>query len=148
MAAMEKNLLFNDVIVVKEFNPTNANSPDWYKEYEKGHLEATGYTPDADRFRFMLEMFKNAIENTNSFEPKDIAYELEGMEGRSVDGGKVVMRKDDHQIHFDMQALLVSDKKDQAIIYRDKDFDMSYVNVGNIAMQDITLDTSCDMKRP
>ena len=96
----------------------------------------------------MFEMFKSAIEKTNSFEPKDIAYALEGMEGKSVDGGKVLMRKDDHQIHFDMQALLVSDKKDQAIIYRDKDFDMSYVNVGNIAMQDITLDTSCDMKRP
>ena len=105
MAAMEKNLLFNDVIVVKEFNPTNSKAPNWYKEYEAGHLDAVGYTPDADRFRFMLEMFKNAIEQTNSFEPLDIAYALEGMEGRSIDGGKVIMRKDDHQIHFDMQAL-------------------------------------------
>ena len=24
---MEKNLLFNDVVVVKEFNPTNSNAP-------------------------------------------------------------------------------------------------------------------------
>ena len=49
------------------------------------------------------------------------------------------MRKDDHQIHFDMQALLVSEKVDQSIIYRSKDFDMSYINVGNIPVEDITL---------
>ena len=148
MAAMGKNLLFNDVVVVKEFNPTNTKAPSWYKDYEKGHIEATGWTPDADRMRFMFEMFKSAIEKTNSFEPRDIAYALEGMEGKSIDGGKVIMRKDDHQIHFDMQALLLSEKQEQSILYRNQDFDMSYVNVGNIPVEDITLDTSCEMKRP
>ena len=148
MAAMGKNLLYNDVIVVKEFNPTNSNAPDWYKNYENEIIKSTEMTPDADRLRFMLEMFKSAIEKANSFEPVDIAYALEGIEGRSVDGGKIFMRKDDHQIHFDMQALLVSEKVDQSIIYRSKDFDMSYINVGNIPVEDITLDTSCKMKRP
>ena len=148
MAAMGKNLLYNDVIVVKEFNPTNSNAPDWYKNYESEIIKSTEMTPDADRLRFMLEMFKSAIEKANSFEPVDIAYALEGIEGRSVDGGKIFMRKDDHQIHFDMQALLVSEKVDQSIIYRSKDFDMSYINVGNIPVEDITLDTSCKMKRP
>ncbi len=148
MAAMGKNLLYNDVIVVKEFNPTNSNAPDWYKNYESEIIKSTEMTPDADRLRFMLEMFKSAIEKANSFEPVDIAYALEGIEGRSVDGGKIFMREDDHQIHFDMQALLVSEKVDQSIIYRSKDFDMSYINVGNIPVEDITLDTSCKMKRP
>ena len=148
MAAMEKNLLFNDVVVVKEFNPTNSNAPSWYKEYEKDHIETVGFTPDADRIRFMFEMLKTAIEKTNSYEPKDIAYALEGMEARTIDGGKALMRKDDHQMHFDMQALLVSKKTEQSLIYRGKDFDMSYVNVGNIPMKDITLATSCEMKRP
>ena len=148
MAAMEKNLLFNDVIVVKEFNPTNSDAPSWYKEYEKGHIESVGFTPDADRIRFMFEMLKSASEKANSYDPKDIAYALEGMEARSVDGGKAVMRKDDHQMHFDMQALLVSEKTEQSIMYRGQDFDMSYVNVGNISMEDITLDTTCKMKRP
>ena len=148
MAAMGKNLLYNDVVVVKEFNPTNSNAPDWYKNYESEIIKSTEMTPDADRLRFMLEMFKSAIEKANSFEPVNIAYALEGIEGRSVDGGKIFMRKDDHQIHFDMQALLVSEKVDQSIIYRSKDFDMSYTNVGNIPVEDITLDTSCKMKRP
>ena len=148
MAAMDKNLLFNDVIVVKEFNPTNPNAPSWYKKYEKDIIDATGMTPDGDRFRFMLEMFKSAIEKANSFEPIDIAYALEGMEGTSVDGGKIYMRKEDHQIHFDMQALLVTEKDKQSIIYRNKDFDMSYKNIGNIPIKDITLDTSCKIKRP
>ena len=120
MAAMGKNLLYNDVIVVKEFNPTNSNAPDWYKKYEKEIIKSTEMTPDGDRFRFMLEMFKSAIEKANSFEPVDIAYALEGIEGRSVEGGKIFMRKDDHQIHFDMQALLVSEKADQSIIYKQR----------------------------
>ena len=47
-----------------------------------------------------------------------------------------------------MQALLVSEKVGQSIIYRNKDFDMSYVNVGNVSVNDITLETSCNMKRP
>ena len=148
MAAMDKNLLFNEVIVVKEFNPTNPNAPAWYKKYEKDIIESTGMTPDGDRFRFMLEMFKSAAEKANSFEPVDIAYALEGIEGRSVDGGKIYMRKEDHQVHFDMQALLVAKITSQPIIYRNKEFDMSYVNVGNIPVNDITLDTSCNMKRP
>ena len=41
----------------------------------------------------MFEMFKAAIEKANSLEPKDIAYALEGMEGRSIDGGKVYNEK-------------------------------------------------------
>ena len=120
MAAMDKNLLFNDVVVVKEFNPTNPNAPAWYKKYEKDIIESTGMTPDGDRFRFMLEMFKSAAEKANSFEPVDIAYALEGIEGRSVDGGKIYMRKEDHQVHFDMQALLVAKRTSQSIIYRNK----------------------------
>ena len=58
------------------------------------------------------------------------------------------MRKEDHQVHFDMQALLVAKRTSQSIIYRNKDFDMSYVNLGNIPVNDITLETSCSMKRP
>ena len=96
----------------------------------------------------MFEMFKAAIEKANSLEPKEIAYALEGMEGRSIDGGKVIMRKDDHQIHFDMQALMVSEKVEQPIIYRGNDSDMSYVKVGDIPIDDITLNTTCQMKRP
>ena len=148
MAAMGKNLLYNDIVIVKEFNPTDANAPSWYENYEKKHLDNIGFTPDADRFRFMFEMLKSAVENTNSFEPKDIAYELENMQGRSIDGGKVYMRKDDHQIHFDMQALLVSEKTNKSIIYRDIDFEMTYKTVGKIPIEDITLNTTCEMIRP
>ena len=138
----------NNVVVVKEFNPTNPENPLWYKKLEKGHLEAKGFTPDADRFRFMLDMFKAAIEKSNSLEPLDIAYALEGMEGKSIDGGRIVMRKKDHQIHFDMQALLISEKEGPSLIYRDFDSDMSYIKMGNIPVENITLESSCQMKRP
>ena len=44
---------------------------------DSDHIAKKGFTPDADRFRFMFEMFKAAIEKSNSLEPKDIAYALE-----------------------------------------------------------------------
>ena len=144
---MGKNLLKNNVVVVKEFNPTNPDAPDWYKKIEKGALNQTGFTPDADRIRIMFNMFKSAIEKTNSLKPKDIAYALEGMKSEGLDGD-FVMRKDDHQIHFNMQALLLKEKDKQSIIYRDSDSDMTYKKVGNIPIEEITLETTCKMKRP
>ena len=137
MAAMEKNLLFNDVIVVKEFNPTNSNAPSWYKEYEKGHIESVGFTPDADRIRFMFEMLKSASEKANSYDPKDIAYALEGMEARSVDGGKAVIER------MTIKCTLIcgptsSEKTEQSIMYRGQDFDI-YINVGNIQWKTLLL---------
>ena len=122
--------------------------------------EVTGVLPGLDG-RKMSKSYNNTIPifadekklrktimkiKTNSLEPIDIAYALEGMEGKSIDGGKVIMRKKDHQIHFDMQALLVSEKAGPALIYRDFDSDMSYVNVGDIPVEDITLESSCQMK--
>ncbi len=147
ISAMGKNLLKNNVVVVKEFNPTNPDAPDWYKKIEKGALNQTGFTPDADRIRIMFNMFKSAIEKTNSLKPKDIAYALEGMKSEGLDGD-FVMRKDDHQIHFNMQALLLKEKDKQSIIYRDSDSDMTYKKVGNIPIEEITLETTCKMKRP
>ena len=74
-------------------------------------------TPDGDRFLILCEMFKSAIEKANSFEPIDIAYALEGMEGTSVDGGKIYMRKKRIiKFIFDNQALLVTEKDKQSII--------------------------------
>ncbi len=146
ISAMGKNLLHNDVVVVKEFNPTNPSAPEWYKKIEEGSINVVG-TPDADRMRIMFNMFKAAVKKSNSLEPKDIAYALEGMEIEGLNGN-FVMRDTDHQIHFDMQALLITQKDEQSIIYRNIDSDMSYKNIGNIPRKDITLNTSCEMKRP
>ena len=43
---------------------------------------------------------------------------------------------------------MVSEKVEQPIIYRGNDSDMSYVKVGDIPIDDITLNTTCQMKRP
>ncbi len=147
ISAMGKNLLHNNVVIVKEFNPTNPKASSSYKKIEEGFLESTGFTPDADRIRVMFNMFKSAIKKSNSIEPKEIAYALEGMQSEGLDGS-YKMREDDHQVHFNMQALLLTEKNKQSIIYRNTDSDMSYKNVGSIPMEDITLKTSCEMKRP
>ena len=53
-----ENLLHNDVVVVKEFNPTNPDAPKWYKDVEAEHLTKTAFTPDADRLDLCLKCLK------------------------------------------------------------------------------------------
>ena len=58
------------------------------------------------------------------------------------------MRKEDHQIHFDMVAGLVSNDVEKAIKYRGENFGMAYKTVGKISKEEVTLDTTCKMNRP
>ena len=62
--------------------------------------------------------------------------------------GPVEMRKEDHQIHFDMIVTEITNDNGKTIKYKDKDFEVSFNELGKIEKKDITLKTSCNMKRP
>ena len=147
MQSMGKNVLFNKIIQIKEFQPTEQNKDNWIVEVNDNHLKTTSFTPDFDRMRFMLEMLTKSINNTQSLDPKKIAFELENMIGRGA-YGPVEMRKEDHQIHFDMIVTEITNDNGKTIKYKDKDFEVSFNELGKIEKKDITLKTSCNMKRP
>ncbi len=147
MPTMGKKALFNPIIQIKETHPNDGSIPEWLEEINQLHLQSTKMSVDTDRFRFMMEMFAAAINESKSLDPKDIAYALEGMEGRGPHGN-ATMRKDDHQIHFDMIAGVVSEKVQKPMIYKGENFGMAYSTVGKISKEDITLNTSCKMTRP
>ena len=147
MPVMGEKAIFNPIIQVKETHENDNDTPDWLKKINDLHLEQTTMSMDTDRFRFMMEMFAEATKISNSFEPKDIALALEGMKGRGAHG-EVLMRKQDHQIHFDIVAGLVSNKVEKPIQYRGENFGMAYSTVGKISKEDVTLETTCEMKRP
>ena len=147
MPVMGEKAVYNPIIQVKETHENDSDTPDWLKKINDLHLEQTTMSMDTDRFRFMMEMFAEATKISNSFEPKDIALALEGMKGRGAHG-EVLMRKQDHQIHFDIVAGLVSNKVEKPIQYRGENFGMAYSTVGKISKEDVTLETTCEMKRP
>ena len=147
MPVMGEKAVYNPIIQVKETHENDSDTPDWLKKINDLHLEQTTMSMDTDRFRFMMEMFAEASKISNSFEPKDIALALEGMKGRGAHG-EVLMRKQDHQIHFDIVAGLVSNKVEKPIQYRGENFGMAYSTVGKISKEDVTLETTCEMKRP
>ena len=147
MPVMGEKAVYNPIIQVKETHENDSDTPDWLKKINDLHLEQTTMSMDTDRFRFMMEMFAEATKISNSFEPKDIALALEGMKGRGAHG-EVLMRKQDHQIHFDIVAGLVSNKVEKPIQYRGENFGMAYSTVGKISKEDVTLKTTCEMKRP
>ena len=147
MPVMGEKAIFNSIIQVKETHENDSDTPEWLKEINNLHLAETTMSMDTDRFRFMMEMFAEATIKSNSFEPKDIAIALENMKGRGA-YGDVLMRKEDHQIHFDIVAGLVSNKVEKPIQYRGENFGMAYSTVGKISKKDVTLKTTCEMKRP
>ena len=147
MHSMGKNILFNPIIQIKEFQPTDGNIENWIVKINDNHLTKTTFTADYDRMRFMIEMLVQSIINTQSIDPKKIAYELENMQGRGAYGA-VKMREKDHQIHFDMVVTQISGDADRTIQYKGKDFKVSFKEIGKVSQEDTTLNTTCKMKRP
>ena len=147
MHSMGKNILFNPIIQIKEFQPTDGNIENWIVKVNDNHLATTTFTADFDRMRFMIEMLAQSIINTQSVDPKKIAYALENMQGRGA-YGNVKMREKDHQIHFDMVVTQISGDADRTIQYKGKDFKVSFKEIGKVSQEDTTLSTTCKMKRP
>mgnify|MGYP001211613086 FL=1 len=147
MQSMGKNALFNPIIQIKEFQPTDSDQNNWIVKVNDSHLETTTFTPDFDRMRFMTEMLAKAINNANSTEPKKVALELENMLGRGA-YGSVQMRGNDHQIQFDMIVTKISGDNERTIQYKGKDFKISFEEVGKIPQIETTLSTTCAMKKP
>ena len=58
------------------------------------------------------------------------------------------MRADDHQMHFDMVISHISENVEKPFIYNGENYGMGYITDGWIETKDITLPTTCKMKRP
>ena len=94
-----------------------------------------------------MEMFAEAINSAQSAEPYPVAFALENVKGRSAHG-EVIMRKLDHQAHFDMVISHVSKDVEKPFIYNGENYELAYETDGWIDKDDLTLESSCQMKRP
>lgn len=138
---------FNPIVQVTEAHENDPSHPDWLKEIDKEYMAFSNKSPYADRQRFMMEMFAAAVEKAGTADPTAVAWAMEGMTARGAHGD-VYMRPEDHQMHFDMVLSHISTDVEKTFIYNNEDYGMAYVTDGWVDMADITLPTTCKMKRP
>ena len=95
----------------------------------------------------LIEMFSEALDKAGTDNPTEVGFALEGLTSRGAKG-EIYMRETDHQIHFDMVLSHVSENVEKTFIYNDEDYGMAYITDGWVSREDITLPTTCKMKRP
>ncbi|WOA32970.1 branched-chain amino acid ABC transporter substrate-binding protein [Alloalcanivorax xenomutans] len=95
------------------------------------------------RLSTMLDMLKAAADKTGSTDPKDLAKALEGL-SIETPTGEVTMRAEDHQIQLPMFISVMKD----GMKYGAEGTDYNFHKVAEIARDDVTLPTTCRMRRP
>jgi branched-chain amino acid transport system substrate-binding protein len=95
-------------------------------------------------FITMLDMVTAAITKAGSTDPLKVALALEGMQMKDLVGQENIMRKDDHQLLMPYYA---------GVFTKDVKYDSEHTGFGwktfySASAQDLTLPTTCKMKRP
>jgi branched-chain amino acid transport system substrate-binding protein len=115
---------------------------DYYTAYKKLHPQNDVNQP---RIQIALQMLALAINRAKSTDPDKVAAALEGLEYTTINGDRVVMRKDDHQL---LMPIYISVHSDKNIVF---DFDNSgfgLVNESTVEREKATLPATCKMQRP
>ncbi|HEX2943915.1 MAG TPA: branched-chain amino acid ABC transporter substrate-binding protein [Rhodopila sp.] len=136
----------NRLSTITEFDPNVA------VELKQPEAEAfaVGWRKDHDTdfseipFLTMFEMLRSAINKAGSTDPLKVALALEGMKTTDLAGQPVEMRKADHQLLMPYYA---------ATFTKDVKYDSEKTGLGwktdyIATAQDLTLPTTCKMKRP
>jgi len=94
-----------------------------------------------------MRMLKLAVEQTKSLEPVKVAEALEGMQYEVLDGGKGVMRKDDHQFFQPMYISSFGERTEKEPFDEEKT-GWGWRPVAKIDTAQTILPTTCKMERP
>ena len=95
------------------------------------------------RLSTMLDMFKKAADKAGSTDPVAVAKAMEGM-SLETPTGEVVMRAEDHQIQLPMFISVMQDD----MKYGAEGTDYNFHKVARIDRDEVTLPTTCRMRRP
>ena len=96
----------------------------------------------------LIEMFAAAVNKAGSDDPVKVGYALEGLSLDNGPGGVATMRAKDHQIHMPLVVATITDSPKSAFVYNGKDFKMGWTTDAWIEVKDLTLPTTCKMRRP
>ncbi len=124
---------------------------EYYGDFEKPEMaeqqvamyEETGWDYYWMRLTTMLDMLDKAAEKAGSTDPVKVAFAMEGM-SLETPTGEVVMRESDHQMQL---PLFISVLKDD-MEYGAEGTDFNFHKIAEIDREDVTLPTTCKMRRP
>ncbi len=113
---------------------------DFSVEWRKHHETDFSTT----NFMTMLDMLMAAITKAGNTDPLAVALALEGMQTTDLVGQENIMRKDDHQLLMPYYA---------GVFTKDVKYDSEHTGLGwktyySASAKDLTLPTTCKMKRP
>jgi branched-chain amino acid transport system substrate-binding protein len=94
-----------------------------------------------------MRMFAAAADKAKSLEPVKVAQALEGMEFDVYDGGKGIMRKDDHQFFQPMYIASLGERSEKEPFDEEKT-GWGWKLVAKIDTPQTVLPTTCKMDRP
>jgi branched-chain amino acid transport system substrate-binding protein len=94
-----------------------------------------------------MRMFAAAAEKAKSLDPVKVAAALEGMQVEVFDGGKGVMRKDDHQFFQPMYIASFGERTEKEPFDEEKT-GWGWKMVAKIDTDQTMLPTTCKMERP
>ena len=143
--AVKQSNLNHQVFQISEGIP-NSGHPS-AMEFEKAFRAKANMSLWYPRAVNEMRMFKLAAEKAKSIDPVKVAAALEGMEFEVLDGGKALMRKDDHQF---LQPIYISsfgsltDKEP----FDEENTGWGWHLVSKIDTQQAMVPTTCKMKRP
>lgn len=118
------------------------DDPEMAKRQEELY-ERSGWDFYYLRLSTMVDMLKKATEKADSIDPVKVAKALEGMEMETTTG-KVVMRAKDHQIQLPMFISVMQDNME----YGAEGTEYNFKKVARIDREDVSLPTTCRMRRP
>ena len=92
-----------------------------------------------------LQMLVQAMEETQSTDPYDLAIAMEDMRFTTMTGDEAWMRPDDHQL---IQSLHISVHTDQNIMFDADNSGFGLYTIHSVPPEDTIMDHSCRMRRP
>lgn len=126
----------------------NMDLPENVQKLSATYREKTGKSWYSDRYRMLLEMLAMAIDKAGAVDPVKIGYALEGMKLDNGPMGVATMRAEDHQIHFPLYVSQMTPDADIKFVYKGKNFGVGWKTTETVPVEEITLPTTCKMKRP
>jgi branched-chain amino acid transport system substrate-binding protein len=143
--AVKQANLNHQVFAVVEGIP-NLDHPS-SQEFEKAIRAKYDFSLFYPRAVNEMRMFAAAAEKAKSLDPIKVASALEGMEFEVFDGGKGVMRKDDHQFFQPMYIASLGERTEKEPFDEEKT-GWGWKLVGKVDTAQTMLPTTCKMERP
>jgi len=132
--------------LVHESPAANPTAPkvvgDYIKAYKKFYPNGDVNQP---RIHTGLNMLVLAIKKAGTTDVDKVAAALEGMEWTTLNGDRVVMRRDDHQL---LMPIYISVHTNKNIVFDFDNSGLGLVNENKVEIDKATLPAACKMDRP